>query len=408
MLRITANLVRVPGERDSHQRFGDPPAGRRGREDGERGWELGGAPGIPSLVLWAAGAAPAPGHSPSPPCGCFPAASAAPGESSPAPDPLGRWKVSVAAWRRPKAPGRVGRTAQVVPRPEGARSEAHGRPGRTPGRAQRDPPRRSGISRTAGRVRVEHGPPALTSAQTSIPALARPAAQVPARPRPGSRPELTWSAVVGGRAAPRPRRASAGPSARGVPGRARVTIRGPPIAPVRGRTLSAAPAGQPSARAARAQSRPAGAATAPSPRPPLFPLVRRPAAGADWTSPLRRRRPPATGGVRLCRSRPLVEPTEARAPAETYAAVAQAAGRPLPAAFEDVPRPMRLAREAGRAWRPIPGLGPVGSLATPKFPGILLQRLLLAPWRHQLYFSQSARGAFCCPPVLQTGNPPRR
>lgn len=165
-----------------------------------------------------------------------------------------------------------------------------------------------------------------------------------------------------------------------------------------GRTLSAPRnPGQPSAPcAARAQSRPAGAATlAPPRRRHCSHWSGGPATGADWTSAGRRRLAIGHWG---CPSLPITAPrgaTESRAPAGTYAAVARAAGRPLPAAFEDVPRPCGSHGKRGRPGAPFPDLGrsalspPPSSRVSSSSAGCWLHA---APaQRHQLYFSQSAR-----------------
>ena len=73
---------------------------------------------------------------------------------------------------------------------------------------------------------------------------------------------------------------------------------------------------------------------------------------------------------------------------------------------------MQPARGAGQAWRPIPALGPVGPIVTPSFPGILLQRLLLAARGARpltpVVFPQYARERSAVLPFLRTKDPPRR
>lgn len=95
----------------------------------------------------------------------------------------------------------------------GARTEAHGRSGRTRSCAQRDPPPsvRGLAHRGAGSVRVKQsrsGPPTLTPARTSIRAPAHPAAPIPA-PTPVPGPSLPG--------ARRGRRRSAAPAPDGRP-----------------------------------------------------------------------------------------------------------------------------------------------------------------------------------------------
>lgn len=310
-------------------------------------------------------------------------------------------------------------TAQVVPRPEGC-AERGARPAGQDPRPRTKGPAPAGPGSRAPRGGAGGAGPAWTPGTDPCPDLdsgpcpARsPGAgptptRVPGRSLPGAR---LWAVPQNG---PRPRRASAGPSARGVPGRARVTVRGPPIAPVRG--APSAP------RATRASPPPLRGPCAkpacrrrdprPSPPPPLFPLVGRPG---------NRRRLDERGETPACHWPLGVSVSADHGPSwsdggqgtcRDLCGCGPGSWPPSPGRLRGRAQAMRLAREAGQAWRPIPGLGPVGSIATPKFPGILLQRLLLAARRARptapVIFLTVREGAFCCPPVLQTGNPPRR
>lgn len=197
----------------------------------------------------------------------------------------------------------------------GARTEAHGRSGRTRGCAQRDPPPsvRGLAHRGAGSVRVKQsrsGPPDLDPCP-DLDSGPCPSRSPDPGPDPGPRPEPTWSAAwAAPQRGPRPRRASPGPSARGVPGRAQVTVPGPPLAPVQDSLPEASAARgspPPLSRPVRKEGLPA---RRPSPRPAAASVsigreARQPApigrARGDTGLPL------GAPAVRLCRPRPLVE-----------------------------------------------------------------------------------------------------
>lgn len=269
-----------------------------------------------------------------------------------------------------------GDTAQAAPRPEGC-AERGARPAGQDPRPRTKGPAPAGPGSRAPPRGAGGAGPACTPGTDPCPDLD--SSPCPARspdagpdPDPGSRPEPTWSAVVGGAAArPQPQtgvRRSLGAR------RPREGADDRPGASDRagaGRTLSAQRnPGQPSAPcAARAQSRPAGAETlAPPRRRHCSHWSGGPATGADWTSAKGRRLAIGRWG---CPSLPITAPrgaAEAGAPAGTYAAVARAAGRPLPAAFEDVPRPCGPRGEPGRPGAPSQDLGR-SALSSPPVPG---------------------------------------
>ena len=231
--------------------------------------------------------------------------------------------------------------------------------------------------------------------------------RVPGRSLPGAR---LWAVPQHG---PSPRRASAGPWARGVPGRARMTVRGPPIAPVRG---------APSAPSATLASPPPLAlpvrkAGLPAPRPSPLPAAATVLIGREARQPApigRARRdaglPLGAGGVRLCRSRPLVErrrPGHLPGPMRLWPGLLAVLSRPPSRTCPG--HAARVGSRAGLAPHPRTWAGRL--YHHPQFLGILLQRLLLAARRARpsapVVFPTVREGAFCCSPVLQTGSPPR-
>lgn len=295
-------------------------------------------------------------------------------------------------------------TAQVAPRPEGC-AELGARPAGQDPRPRTKGPAPAGPGSRAPRRRAGGVGPAWIPGTDPCPDLD--SGPCPARspdagpdPDPGSRPEPTWSAVVGGAAARPPPQTGVRLSLGARRPRADAGDR--PGASDRagaGRTLSAPRnRGQPSAPySAGAQSRPASAATlAPPRRRHCSHWSGGPATGADWMSAGRRRLAIGRWG---CPSLPTTAPrgaAEARAPAGTYAAVARAAGRPLPASFEDVPGPCGPRGERGRPGAPSPDLGR-SALSSPPVSRVSSSSaccwLHAAPahW-HQLY-SHSPRGS---------------
>ena len=163
-------------------------------------------------------------------------------------------------------------------------------------------------------------------------------------------------------------------------------------------------------RAARAQSKTAGAATlAPPRRHQCSHWSGGPAAGADWTSVGRRQLSIGSSG---CQSPPTTAPrgvAAALAPAGTAAAVAGPADRPLPPAAPSRPpsrtslyRPARAGR--GQARRPIPRLGPGHLHHHPQFAGILSGCCWLGTTRRaraltSIVLPTICEGAFCRPPI---------